>query len=80
MCLPVDDAYVCVFSLYHVFPARAPNMTVIMENNLLGVDPGDDRHAGTQAGFQLALLGTTLVISIVGGLLTGKASSIGKNI
>ena len=47
-----------VHSLFTVFPARA-------------TDSGD-RHAGTQAGFQLALLASTLGISILGGLLTGE--------
>ena len=61
-----------------MFPARAPlsadNITATQ--HLLGVETGENRHAGTQAGFQLALLGTTLAVSLVGGLLTGKWSSL----
>ena len=45
-------------SLFTVFPARAGN--------------SGDRHAGIQAGFQLALLASSLGISIFGGLLTGE--------
>jgi len=41
------------------------------EAQLQGVDPGEGRHAGIQAGYQLALLVVTLGISILGGLLTG---------
>jgi len=46
------------------------------EAQLQGVDPGEGRHAGTQAGYQLALLAVTLGISILGGLLTGACSCI----
>ena len=59
-------------SLFVIFPARAPsNMTLTPEHMALGIEPGEDRHAGTQAGYQLALLGATLCVSIFGGLLTG---------
>ncbi len=68
-------------SLFLVFPARAPsNFTAISpaelaQYQMLGISEGQGRHAGMQAGFQLALLVTTLAMSIVGGLLTGKGSS-----
>ena len=57
-----------------IFPDRAPSNASVLtpDEILLGVDPGADRHAGTQAGYQLALLVTTLLVSILGGLLTGK--------
>ena len=59
------------FSLYLVFPARAPsNLTV--DEILLGIEPGDGRTAGEQAGYQLALLASTLFIAGTGGLFTGK--------
>ena len=38
---------------------------------MLGIETGDERHAGMQAGFQLALLGSSLCIAILGGLITG---------
>ena len=38
----------------------------------LSIITGGDRTPGQQAGFQLATLVATLVIAIVGGLLTGK--------
>ncbi len=64
--------YYFVFcSLYLVFPARTPSANVT-ELAGLGISPSVGRHAGTQAGYQLALLASTLTISIVGGLLTGK--------
>ena len=47
-----------------MFPARAAN--------------NGNRHAGTQAGFQLALLASTLAISIFGGLLTGKDALLSR--
>ena len=61
-------------SLFLVFPERAPSNAseLTADEKLLGVEPGSDRHAGMQAGYQLALLVTTLAVSIVGGLLTGK--------
>lgn len=35
------------------------------------LEPGDNRSALQQAGYQLAALMVTLVVAIVGGLLTG---------
>ena len=66
------------FSLYLIFPERAPSNASLLtvDEVLLGVEAGSGRHAGTQAGFQLALLVTTLVISVLGGLLTGKGLSL----
>ena len=62
------------FSLFVVFPARAPSNTTQLtsEQIELGIEPGENRHAGIQAGYQLALLGSTLIVSILGGLLTGS--------
>ena len=62
-------------SLFVVFPARAPsNMTLLTAEQMeLGIEAGEDRHAGTQAGYQLALLGSTLLVSIFGGLFTGTS-------
>ena len=65
------------FSLYVVFPARVPEGQNATDCGLshaeqaLGVECGDGRTAGEQAGYQLALLFCTLFISIVGGLVTG---------
>ena len=58
-------------SLYLVFPARAPQ-NITAEQVLLGIEPASGRSAAEQAAFQLALLGSTLFISIIGGLLTGR--------
>ena len=60
-------------SLFVIFPARAPsNMTQLTAEQVgMGIGAGEDRHAGTQAGYQLALLGVTLCVSIFGGLFTG---------
>ena len=60
-------------SLFLVFPARAPsNITQLTPEQVqMGVVTGEGRNAWTQAGFQLALLGVTLAVSIFGGLLTG---------
>ena len=40
---------------------------------LLSIEPGEDRSAAQQTGFQLALLASTLVLAIVGGVLTGQS-------
>lgn len=53
-----------------MFPARAPS-NISADLATLGVGPSEGRDAGTQAGFQLALLASTLFISVVGGLITG---------
>ena len=71
--LPPSFHPIPTHSLFVVFPARAPsNMTQLTPEQVgMGVEAGEDRHAGTQAGYQLALLGSTLIVSILGGLLTG---------
>lgn len=60
-------------SLYHVFPARAASDAEDLTPGqlALGVRPGDGRHAGIQAGYQLALLVVTLLVAVLGGLITG---------
>ena len=59
-------------SLYFVFPGRAPaNVSGALE--ILNVQPGTGRTAGTQAGYQLAFMCSSVGISIFGGILTGKS-------
>ena len=63
-----------------MFPARAPegggrNSTdcPLTDTEVdLGVECGDGRSAGEQAGYQLALLCCTLFIAIIGGIVTGE--------
>ncbi|KAI0218290.1 Ammonium transporter Rh type B-A [Lamellibrachia satsuma] len=51
-------------NLYEVFPGRAPaNATILAD---------ESRSAGVQAAYQAATVGTTLLIAVVGGLVTGK--------
>lgn len=63
------------YSLYTLYPARAPtaNSTELSQVNFYTVDvvAGLGRTAGTQALYQLAAIGTTLLIAVVGGSLTG---------
>ena len=64
-----------VFSLYQIFPERAPkNGTEELAaiNADLTIDAGDGRSAGTQAGMQAVALVVTLAIAIVSGVLTGN--------
>jgi len=62
-------------SLYQQYPARAPHLNSSelseLRNEFASIEPGDNRTAGTQAMYQLAALGVTLTIAIVGGSLTG---------
>ncbi|XP_074652649.1 ammonium transporter Rh type B-B-like [Tubulanus polymorphus] len=61
-------------SLYQIFPAMAPvkNSTELAElQKTLSVDPGLGRTAAQQALFQLATLGMTLGMALVGGAITG---------
>lgn len=61
-------------SLYQIFPARAPaNGSELLDINmeLAGVEGGDGRTAGLQAGFQMVALAVTLVLAIVSGLIVG---------
>ena len=55
-----------------VFPARAPMANLTVEETLLGIEAGDGRTAGEQAGYQLALLASTLFIAGIGGITTGE--------
>ena len=68
--------HIPIHSLYLVFPARAPRSIedLTPKQMALGIEPGEGRHAGLQAGYQLALLGCTLFIAIFSGLLTGMSS------
>lgn len=63
-------------SLYRQFPARSPlnssSEFLKIEYYNLRIDPGIERTASQQAGYQVAALVVTLVIAIVGGLGTGN--------
>lgn len=61
-------------SLYLVFPARAPNNLTELtpEQIMIGIEPGDSRTAIEQTAYQLALLASTLLFALIGGLLTGE--------
>ena len=67
-----------VIRLYNVFAARAPvvNSTEFFRLKGLGVNfsPGDGRSAKQQALFQLAAVGVTVGIAVIGGLVTGMTS------
>lgn len=61
-------------SLYVVFPALAPANTTVKISLLNGdheIHEGLGRTPGTQGLYQLAAIGCTLAIAIVGGSLTG---------
>ena len=64
------------FSLYTIFPARAPVLNSTQYFELVKFDPnaaaGLGWSAGKQAAFQFAALVLTLALAISGGLLTGK--------
>ncbi|KZS02985.1 Uncharacterized protein APZ42_034406 [Daphnia magna] len=61
--------------LYRQFPARSPlnssSEFLRIEYYNLRIDPGIERTASQQAGYQIAALVVTLAIAIVGGLGTG---------
>jgi len=67
---------VFTYSLYTVFPARAPtlNSTQYFEwvKSVPDATGGLGRSAGVQAGYQLAALAVTMAIALLGGLITGK--------
>ncbi|XP_071859155.1 rhesus blood group-associated glycoprotein Rh50 isoform X3 [Bombus fervidus] len=66
------------YSLYEIFPARAPNSEANlaeMRDNY-GISAGFNRTAGGQAGYQLLVLLITMVIAIVSGLVTGLMMQI----
>ena len=64
------------FSLYTIFPARAPVLNSTQYIELVELNPdavaGLGWSAGKQAGFQFVALAVTLVVAILGGVLTGK--------
>ncbi|KAK2586413.1 hypothetical protein KPH14_010698 [Odynerus spinipes] len=61
------------YSLYEIFPARAPNSEAKLGEmrDDYGISPGRNRTALEQAGYQLLALTVTLVMAIVSGLITG---------
>ena len=69
----IINIMVIIISLCFTFPARAPTDEADIDQTglLLGFETGKGRSAGQQAGYQLALLASTLAIFIVGGLITG---------
>ncbi|KAI0242303.1 hypothetical protein LSAT2_014138 [Lamellibrachia satsuma] len=63
------------YSLYQIFPARAPvanSSALLAVQKRLSVDAGVGRTAILQAGYQLTALCTTLLIAVVSGIVTGK--------
>ena len=66
LCLPSFLPPPSSHSLFVVFPARAPsNITQLTPEQVqMGVVTGEGRNSWTQAGFQVALLGVTLAVSI----------------
>jgi hypothetical protein len=61
-------------SLYLRYPARAPTASDEydkLDRLQIGILPGSGRSGMEQAMFQLAALGVTLGISLIGGALTG---------
>jgi|ERR1712004_4435 len=65
-------------SLYKIFPAMVPEEGTpeLAALSHLDVDPGLGRDPNTQALYQLAALGVTLGISLVGGAITGAILKI----
>lgn len=61
------------YSLYEIFPARAPSTEAKLGEmrDDYGISPGRNRTALEQAGYQLLALTVTLVMAIVSGLITG---------
>ena len=58
-----------------MFPARAPlaNSTELLDiQKHLEVEPGFNRSALGQGGYQMAALGVTMLIAIFSGVITGK--------
>ena len=57
-------------------PVNQSDEYIRLETHLktMEVEPSEGRTAGAQAGFQLAALAVTIIISLVGGALTGTAN------
>lgn len=61
-------------NLYVLYPARAPvaNTTKLEQlRKFSDVSAGKNRSGGVQAAYQLACLAVTVVVAVLGGLLTG---------
>ncbi|XP_070201915.1 ammonium transporter Rh type B-B-like isoform X2 [Littorina saxatilis] len=63
------------YTLYRQFPPRVPSNESSLEFQMIkqhmDVEPGLGRTGSQQAAFQIAALGITLLVAIVGGLLVG---------
>ncbi|XP_033209252.1 ammonium transporter Rh type B-B isoform X2 [Belonocnema kinseyi] len=76
--IATENAY--NYSLYEIFPARAPSDEVRlaeMRDNY-NISPGLNRTAAQQAGYQLLALVISMVIAIVSGLVTGLILQLSK--
>eukprot|EP00118_Oscarella_pearsei_P018575 m.191028 g.191028 ORF g.191028 m.191028 type:complete len:495 (+) comp39439_c2_seq22:69-1553(+) len=68
-------------NLYVIFGARAPaeeNKAALddLNNAGWGIQTGEGRSASAQAAYQLATLGVTLGLAVIGGLLTGAVAKL----
>lgn len=65
-----------LYSLYQVYPARVPtsNTTQFVELSMINnrLRPGAGRSAYMQGAYQLIGMIITLVVSLIGGLITGE--------
>ena len=65
-----------LFSLYELYPARVPGRNTTKYQDLIQIHPdmkpSQGRSSMIQGGYQFAALHVTIVIALVGGLLTGK--------
>nr|KAF7390689.1 hypothetical protein H0235_017851 [Vespula pensylvanica] len=61
------------YSLYEIFPARAPSFEKLSPEmrNDYGILPGRNRTAIEQASYQILALAVTLLMATVSGLITG---------
>lgn len=66
------------YSLYEIFPARASSSGINLgfARAEYPIEPGQNRTAGQQAGYQLLTLVVTLIMAIVSGLITGFIISL----
>ena len=66
---------VLLFSLYQIFPARAPVMNSTEVHNIQDISSevleGSGKTALAQGGYQILALAVTLCLATVGGLITG---------
>ena len=77
--LTITKSFSLTFSLYKLYPARVPARNTTKYQDLIRIQPqlqpGQGRSSYVQGAYQLGAILVTVVLALVGGVLTGNGNS-----